>query len=174
MKQGGRNRGSSRHPPSPPPPSSRLPAPGALGASETSLPTPSPAGTSLPTSVIESKSITVRLHLSSAGRSHTFHWLFHLPVSFCTSAHRIFCCALAMICIGRMRVMNKQKKNRILCWAFHSGHTLRRCSRFWVWYRHHQHRGVGRFFVQWRYCPVRQCLVWPRLRFAGTGDFSRR
>jgi len=80
------------------------------------------AGTRLPTSVAARKSSTARLHLPSARRSFTFHRSFHLPVSFFTSAHRIFCC------------------------GFHSGHSLR--------YRHHQHCGVGRFFVQLRYCPV--------------------
>ena len=78
--------------------------------------------------------------------------------------------------IGRTRVMNKQKKktsrppggpdlppvlrplpvsfrtsaHRIFCWAFHSGHSLKRCSRVWFGYRHH-HCWVGRFFVQLRY-----------------------
>jgi len=70
-----------------------------------------------------------------AARCKLFHLSFDLPVSFRTSAHRIF------------------------CWAFHSGHTLKRCSRVWVGYRHHQHYGVGRFFVQLRYCPDKQCPV---------------
>ena len=39
---------------------------------------------------------------------------------------------------------------------------LKRWSRVCVRYRHHQHCGVDRFFVQLRYCPVRQCpvLIW--------------
>jgi len=66
------------------------------------------AGTRLPTSVEERKSSTARLHLPSARRSRTFHRPFHLPVSFFTSAHRIFCCGL------------------------HSGHSLKRWSRVCV------------------------------------------
>jgi len=95
----------------------------------------SSAGTRLPTSVVKRKPSTARPHLSSAKRSRTFHRSFHLSVSFFTSAQRTFCC------------------------GFHSGHTLKRCSRVCVGYRHHQHCGEGRFFVQWRYCPVRQCPV---------------
>jgi len=103
---GGRNSGV------PPAPASPAPAPCssihsrtsssdiALTASSSSAPS-----AHLPTSVVERKSSTARLHLPSASRSRTFHRSFHLPVSFFTSAHRIFCC------------------------GFHSGHSLKR------WYR---------------------------------------
>jgi len=53
----------------------------------------SSAGTRLPTSVDERKSSRAWLHLPSARRSRSFHQSFHLPVSFPTSAHRIFCCS---------------------------------------------------------------------------------
>jgi len=91
-----------------------------------------------PTSAAERKSSTARPHLSSARRFRIFHRSFHLLASFRTSAHRV------------------------ICWAFHSGHTLKRCSRVWFGYQHHQHCGVGRFFVRLRYCLVRQCpaLIW--------------
>ena len=82
-----------------------------------SLPASSSATTRLPTSVAVRKSSTAWLHLSSAvsaKRSRIFHRSFHLPVSLRTSGYRIF------------------------CWAFHSGHTLKRCSRVWIGYRHHQ------------------------------------
>src|SRR3978361_480929 len=92
------------------------------------------AGTSLPTSVVDRKSSTAPLHLSSASRSRTLQRLFHLPVSFLTSAHKIFCC------------------------SFHSAHSLKRWSRVCVPPAHHQHSGEGRRFVQYRCCPVRQ---WP-------------
>ena len=92
-----------------------LPAPGSTAscpsshsrssASDSSLTTSSSAGTCLPTPVEERKSSTARLHLSSARRSRIFHRSFHLPVSFLTFAHRIF------------------------CWASHSGQSLKRCSR---------------------------------------------
>jgi len=62
----------------------------------------STCGTRLPMSVDERKPSTTRLHLPSASRSRTFHRSFHLPVSFFTSAHSIFCC------------------------GFHSGHSLKR------------------------------------------------
>ena len=89
--------------------------------SDASLPASSSAGTLLFTSVAERKSCTAWLHLPSARRSRIFHRLFHLPVSLYTSDHRIF------------------------CWAFHPGRTLKRCSRVWVWYRHHQHWGWASF-----------------------------
>ena len=96
-------------------------------ASDTSLTaSSSSAGTRLPTSVEERKSSTARLHLPSARRSRIFHRSFHLPVSFFTSAHRTF---------GS---------------GFHSGYSLKRCSRVWCGYRHHQHCGVARLFVQLR------------------------
>ena len=77
-------------------------------ASDTSLTaSSSSAGARLPTSAEVRKFSIARLHLSSAKRSRIFHRSFHLPVSFRTSAHRIF------------------------CWVFHSGHTLKRCSRVW-------------------------------------------
>jgi len=81
--------------------------------SDASLPSLSSASTFLPTSVALRKSSAAWLHLASARRSRIFHRLFHLPVSFHTSAHSIF------------------------CWAFCSGHSLKRCSRVWFWYRHH-------------------------------------
>jgi hypothetical protein len=65
--------------------------------------------------VVDRKSSTALLHLSSASRSRTFQRLFHLPASFLTSAHKVFCC------------------------SFHVGHTLRQCSRVYVRYGHHQH-----------------------------------
>jgi len=58
---------------------------------------PSPSfsgGTSLPTSVVERKSSTAWLHRSSAGRSRIYHRFLRLPLSFPTSAHKIFCCPL--------------------------------------------------------------------------------
>ena len=113
-----RNSGSS------PSPGSSAPAPRSYShsrspASDTSLTASSSADTRLPTSMVARKSNTARPRLSSARRSRIFHQSFHLPVSFRTSAHRIF------------------------CWAFHSGHTLKRCSRVWFGHRHHQHCGVG-------------------------------
>ena len=89
------------------------------------------AGTRLPTSVVKRKASTARPHLSSAWRSRIFHRSFHLPVSFRTSAHGIFC-------------------------ASRSGHTLMRCSRVWLGAGTTGHCGMGRFFVQLRYCPVRR------------------
>jgi len=56
-----------------------------------SFPTSSLAGTSLLTSVVERKSSTVWLHLLSARKSRILNRLFPLPLSFRTSAHRIFC-----------------------------------------------------------------------------------
>jgi len=70
--------------------------------------------------------------MESGLRAAAIHLSFHLPVFFLTSAHRIFCC------------------------GFHSGHSFRRWSRVCVRCRHHQHCGVGRRFVQFRYYPVRQ------------------
>src|SRR3978361_461955 len=90
------------------------------------------AGPSLPTSVVDRKSSTALVHLSSASRSLTFQRLFHFPVSFLTSAHRVFCC------------------------SFHSTHSLKRWSRVCVSHAHHQHWGEGRLFVRCRCCPVRQ------------------
>jgi len=138
MKSGvGRNNGGS-----PPAPGSSVPGPCSSSHSRTSscdtaltASSSASAGTRLPTSIEERKSSTARLHLPSARRSRTFYRSFHLPVSFFTSAHRIFCC------------------------GFHSGHSLKRWSQVCVRYRHHQHYGVGQLFVQLRYCPVRQCPV---------------
>ena len=105
-------------------------------ASNTLLTASCSAGTRFPTSVVERMSSTVRPHTSPARRSRTPpHRPFHLPVSFHTSAHRVFCC------------------------SFHSGQTMKKRSRVWFGHRHHQHCGVGRFFGQLRYCPVRQCPV---------------
>jgi hypothetical protein len=73
------------------------------------------AGTSLPTSVVDRKSSTALLHLSSASRSRIFQRLFPLPVSFPACAHKVFCC------------------------SFHAGHALRQCSRVRVLYGYHQH-----------------------------------
>jgi len=127
MKSGvGRNSGDS-----PPAPGSSAPAPcssihSRTSSSDTALTASSSAsaGTLLPTSVEERKSSTARLHPASARRSRAFYLSFYLPVSFLTSAHRIFCC------------------------GFHSGHSLRRWSRVCVRYRHHRHCGVGRLVVQ--------------------------
>jgi len=83
-------------------------------------------GTSLPTSVQVRKSSTACPHLLSASRSRIFHRLFHLPVSFYTSAHRIFCS------------------------IFHSGHTLKRWSLVCVGHWHHQHWAVGQNLAQCR------------------------
>jgi len=54
--------------------------------SDASLPASSAAGTLLPTSVVERKSRIAWLHVPPAKRSRIFHRLFHLPVSFDTSA----------------------------------------------------------------------------------------
>jgi len=71
------------------------------------------AGASLPTSVVERKSSTALLHLSSASRSRTFQRLFHLPISFLTSTHRSF------------------------CWPLQAAHTLKRWSLVSVVHGHH-------------------------------------
>ena len=47
----------------------------------------------------------------------------------------------------------------IFCWPFHSGHTLKMWSHVCFWHRRHQHWAVGRFFVQYRYCPDEQLPV---------------
>jgi len=85
--------------------------------SDASLCASSSAGarTRLPTSVVERKPSTVLLHLSSASMSRTFQRLFHLPVSFLTSAQRV------------------------LCLPLHSTHSLKRWSRVCVPLAHHQH-----------------------------------
>jgi len=106
--------------------------------SDTSLPASSPSstgGTSLPTSEEERKSSTARPHISSASRSRTVQLIFHLLVSFSTSAHRTFCC------------------------TFHSGHTLKRWSLVCEGHLHHQHWASGRTLAQCRYCPARACPV---------------
>jgi len=92
-------------------PRSQLPKNSHSSASDTSLTASSSAGTRLPTPVVERNSSTARPHLSSARRSRIFHRSFPFQVSFRTSAHRVF------------------------CWAFHSGHALKRCSRVWFGYR---------------------------------------
>jgi hypothetical protein len=83
--------------------------------SDTSLCASSLAGarTRLPTSIVERKSSTALLHLSSASRSRTFQRLFHLPVSF-PASHKVFRC------------------------TFHAGHTLKQCSRVCVLHGHPQ------------------------------------
>ena len=136
MKAGGwRNSGS------PPTRGSSTPAPCSSSYSRTSATdttataSPPSSGDLLPMSVEEMKSSTARPHLSSARRSPIFHRSFYSQVSFGTSAHRIF------------------------CWAFHSGRTLKRCSRVCFLYWHHQYCGMCRSLVQLRYCPVRQCSV---------------
>jgi len=93
-----RSGGSSLAPLRPPP----RPVPGRWSYSHQGKDTRKGGG--LPTSVVERKFSTARPHLSSARRSRIFHRLFHLPVSFPTSAQRIF------------------------CWAFHSRHSLRMYS----------------------------------------------
>jgi len=158
MKRGvGRNSGGC-----PPVPDSSAPAPCSSNHSRTSssktalTASSSTPGTRLPTSVVKRKSSTTRLHLPLASKSCNFYRSFHLPVSFFTSAHRIFCC------------------------GFHSEHSLKRWSRVCVRYWHHQHCGVGRLFVQLRHCPVRQypiCFLLPYPRAAGsqaTGTSSWR
>ena len=65
----------------------------------------SSAGIGLPTSVVERKSRIAWLHLPLARGSWILHRLFLLLLSSCTSAHRIF------------------------CWAFHSGHILKKWCR---------------------------------------------
>jgi hypothetical protein len=50
-------------------------------------------GARLPTSVVVRKSSTGWLHLGSANRSRTLNRSFPLPLSFRTSAHRVFCCS---------------------------------------------------------------------------------
>jgi len=50
-----------------------------------------------------------------------------LPVSLRTSAHRIF------------------------CWHFQYGQHLKRCSRVWALYGHHQYLAVCWFPVHFRY-----------------------
>jgi len=104
--------------------------------SDTSL-TVSPSsrsGTSLPTSLELRKPCTTRLHHSSARRSRIFHPDFYLPVSFRTSTYSVF------------------------CWDIHRA-LLEGVRPVWLWYRLHQHCGMVWFFVQWRYCQNRQCLV---------------
>jgi hypothetical protein len=137
MKAGvGRNRGSSTSAPSSTAAallSSALSLRSQSSHSDTSLCASSSATaeTSLPTSVVDRKSRTALRHLSSASRSQTFQRLFHLPVYFLTSAHKIFCC------------------------SFHDRHTLRSCSLVCIRYGHHQHWAVGLFFVLFRYYPER-------------------
>jgi len=107
-----------------------LPLPTLPELPDTSLPASpfsSSGGTSLPTSVEERKSSTARPHLLSASRSRIVHLLFHLLVSFSSSAHRIFCC------------------------IFHSGHTLKRWSLVCVGHLHHQHWASGRTLAHCRY-----------------------
>jgi len=95
---------SPRRPP-PPLPLPARPATPRTSSSDTALTASSSSpGTRLPKSVVERKFSTARPHLSSARRSRIFHRLLHLPVSFPTSAQRIF------------------------CWAFHSRHSLRMYS----------------------------------------------
>ena len=113
--------------------------------SDISLPASSSASTLLPTSVANRESSTAWLHLSPAMRSRIFHRLVHLPVSFCTSAHRIFCC------------------------IFHSGHTLKR----WPLVRgalDHQQCAVGRTSAQCKYV---RCGSFPLLGGRITNRASR-
>jgi len=91
--------------------------------SDTSIPASSSSstgGTSLPTSVAVRKSSTAFPHLLSPSRSQIFQRPLHLPVSFCTSAQRTFCC------------------------TFHSGHALKRWSLVCEGHLHHQHWASGR------------------------------
>jgi len=71
--------------------------------------------TLLPTFVVRKKSRIALVRRSSANRSRIVKRSFPLPVSFRTSAHRIFCC------------------------GFHSLQCLNRCSLVCVLYRHHPH-----------------------------------
>jgi len=117
----GRNSGSSTSAPSPSASallsSSRslrsrsCPSEAALYASSSAS-----AETSLRTSAVERTSRTALLHLLSASRSRTFQRLFHLQVSFLTSAQKIF------------------------CWSLHSAHSMMRWSRVCVPLAHHQSR----------------------------------
>jgi len=119
----------SRHPAPPSPPyslSSSRSQSSRISPSDTSLPASSSAGTSLPTSVAERNSNTAWLYRLLAGGSRILYRLVHFPLSFSTSAYRIFC---------------------------YSGHALKRRSRVTVWHWHHQHWAVGRFFTHWRYTP---------------------
>jgi len=93
------------------------------------------AGASLPTSMVDRKSSTVLLHLSSARRSRIGNRLLPLPVSFHTSFHSTFCCSF-------------------LCPQF-----LKTCSLVCSLHLHHQHCVEVQFSIHSKYCPVRQCLV---------------
>ena len=89
--------------------------------------------TLLPTFVVRKKSRIASAHRSSANRSRIVKRPLPLPVSFCTSANRIFCC------------------------GFHCLQCLSRCSRVCVLYWHHPHFALSAFFVHSKYWPVRQC-----------------
>jgi len=91
--------------------------------------------TLLPTSVVRKKSRMALVHRSSANRSRIAWLSFPFPVSFCTSAHRTFCC------------------------RFHFLQCLNKCSLVCVRYWHHPQAALYAFFVHSRYCPVRQCPV---------------
>ena len=120
----------------PPPPLTHYSVSAALSLSSSASSDPggSPFGPTLaPTLVVRKKSKIDRVNRSSANRSRTVNRLFPFPVSFRTSAHRIFCC------------------------VFHLGQCFSKCSLVWFLYWHHPHVAVSAFFVHFRYCPVRQC-----------------
>jgi len=96
------------------------------------------ARASLPISVVDRKSSTALLHLSSARRSRIGNQLLPLPVSFHTTFHSTFCC------------------------SFHCPQFLKTCSLVCSLHLHHQHCADVRFSVHSKYCPVRQCpvLIW--------------
>ena len=153
MKEGAvRNDGGSSPapPPSPPPPPPRHPAPppplpfplptlGALGAPAL---TPRSEGRPLLPEAAPAfphpwrrGSPALPAHISRRPATRTVHRLFHLPVYFCTSAHRTFCC------------------------VFRSVHTLGRWSLICEGHWCHQHWAEGRALAQCRHCPVRACPV---------------
>jgi len=105
--------------------------------SDVSLYAPSSTGAraSLPTSVVDRKSSTALLNLSSARRSPIGNRLLPLPISFHTSFHSTFCC------------------------SFHCPWFLKTCSLVCSLHLHHQHCAEVRFSVYSKYCPVRQYLV---------------
>jgi len=93
------------------------------------------AGASLPTSVVDRKSSTALLHLSSARRSRIGNRLLPLPVYFHSSFHSTF------------------------CRSFHCPQFLKTCSLVGSLQLHHQHCTEVRFSVHSKYCPVRQYPV---------------
>jgi len=60
---------------------------------------------------------------------------------------------------GSFLVSSRTVVWRVFCWLLHWGQLLKRCSRVWILYWHHQQVASGRRVVLARYCPVRQCPV---------------